>query len=433
MTSFAATTWLAPRAETRTRIPRFFVWLLAAQVFGAFLTQSKLLPDIPNNVGLFEVTGALFIVLAGLYFLKENVPVRAHPVLWLLAAILLLAGISQAQIQPETQGFAAINLAILVFMLGFCAMLYNLLLLQPANLEHLLRFFSWSALIAGLWIIGESAAAGGGYGAAGPFRNRAASGISMLTSFWVVLLYAMWPGLSARWRYQLYGTLLIILYCIGIAGRRSVYVSLIFGVGTLVAGSVLTSGRSTLRVCGILLLVVGAMGGLYQYAEEISPAATFYRDRVGMIDDRLEMAAGTGEDAKDNFIVNQRAAVFRAAADHPLTGIGWGGFYESAYSPTGHEVHSTPLRFLAELGVPGFALYLLLMVRLLWGVTRLWWHCRSTAYRLPALILCAALWSLLTSYVYNRHITERTFWLLMVVLIAAETIFRQKLRQGAEG
>ena len=405
--------------------PRIFVWLLAAQVFGAFLTETKLLPDIPNNVGMFEVTGVVLIASAALYFYKENIPLQTHPVIWLLAAILALAALSQAQVPYERQVFAAVNLAIVLFMLVFVITLYNVMQLRTEHLIYILQFFAWSALISSVWIIVESGMNGGAYGLSGPFRNRAAAGISMLTSFWVVLLYALWPGLSLRWRYQLYLTLLLIIYCIAIAGRRSVYVSLIVGAGMLLGCSALTSGRSTLRIAGILVLVMGAMGGLYFYADDISPAASFYRDRVGLIDDRLEMAAGQGDDAKDNFIVNQRRGVLRAVADHPVTGIGWGGFYESQYSPTGHEVHSTPLRFLAELGVPGFMLYLILMGRLLWGVTYLWWSQRNGLYRLPTLILCAALWSLLTSYVYNRHITERTFWLLLVIIITAESTLKR--------
>ncbi len=138
------------------------------------------------------------------------------------------------------------------------------------------------------------------------------------------------------------------------------------------------------------------------------------------------MALGDEQEMAEsqNFFEMQRVGVMTAFRDYPIFGIGWGGFYRSRYSPTGHEVHSTPLRFLAELGLVGLALYLALMWVLLVGSLRIVALLRRTVYRTPALVLAIALWSLSVSYVYNRHITERTFWLLLLFFVTFEAFAR---------
>jgi O-antigen ligase len=127
----------------------------------------------------------------------------------------------------------------------------------------------------------------------------------------------------------------------------------------------------------------------------------------------------------ENFVALQRKGVLQAFNEHPLFGIGWGGFWESRYSPTGHEVHSTPLRFLAELGLVGVALYGTFVILLLTTTARLSALMRRSPYGASYLALAVALWSLCVSYTYNRHLTERTFWLLLAVLFTLEAFARR--------
>jgi hypothetical protein len=141
-----------------------------------------------------------------------------------------------------------------------------------------------------------------------------------------------------------------------------------------------------------------------------------------MIGERIRLATGSAEEVaeEDNFFLLQRQGVAMAFRDSPVLGIGWGGFPKSRFSPTGHEVHSTPLRFLAELGLVGFALYLSLLGYLLIRSVQLFLAMRASRYGPVYLSLAVALWSLSVSWVYNRHITERTFAILLVVFLAME-------------
>jgi O-antigen ligase len=150
-----------------------------------------------------------------------------------------------------------------------------------------------------------------------------------------------------------------------------------------------------------------------------------------MIDTRLEAATTfTGEgEYSESFSALQYRGIFRAFRENPVLGIGWGGFFESEYSLTGHEVHSTPLRFLAETGLVGFLLYLCFVFRLLYRSFKLWLASRRTVYQFPALILFIAFCSASLSAYYNRQVTERTFWLLLVIFMGFETLLLRKIRR----
>ena len=94
----------------------------------------------------------------------------------------------------------------------------------------------------------------------------------------------------------------------------------------------------------------------------------------------LVVGADESSQGTKSFFILQREGVKQAFRNSPILGIGWGGFPKSRYSPTGHEVHSTPLRFLAELGAIGLGLYLAMMGILLGGSYRLFRAMRRTPY-----------------------------------------------------
>jgi hypothetical protein len=168
---------------------------------------------------------------------------------------------------------------------------------------------------------------------------------------------------------------------------------------------------------------------LAQIGSQYIPQLDFFKERIELIDDRLALAAGTDENIEDsdNFILLQREGMFRAVADHPFLGIGWGGFFESEYSPTGHEMHSTPQRFLTELGFIGFGFYLIYNLYLWFASVRLFFRVRDTKFQMPALIFMVAIWSLSISWAYNRSVTERTYWLLIILFISFETFINHDL------
>lgn len=397
-------------------------WLLAAQILTAFMTGTALLPGLRNNFGPFEIIGLLLFATFFVTHYQQNTRLRLHSSLKIILILAFAATLSLTQLTSDRIQLGFVQTLILFFMFTFVAVLYNLMLIYQVSPVHLLRLVTYSALIIGPWVL-SSGFSSGDPQAAGPFRNRAHMASYMLTAFWLVLLYNFWPGISRREKLVSYLALASALYPVAVSGRRSVYLSLILGLaGVLVAVVVASRGRrrTAFAAAAVVLTVLGLF---YTVGGRWVPQLEFFQERVGGIGARLQMATAS-EDADiasdDNFFVLQRRGVVQAFLDRPILGIGWGGFYRSQYSPTGHEVHSTPMRFMAELGLVGLLLYLLLMGNILFGSLKIIALLRRTPYRMPAIVLGVALWSLSVSYLYNRHITERTFWLLLAVYLSFE-------------
>jgi hypothetical protein len=413
-------------------LPRQAKWFLAFWLFTGFLTQMSILPFIENNVGPFEICGLLALVFVHVFKLR-TLSVN-HPLLKTLLLLAVFGAISQIWLSNSQRLMGTVQTAMLFFLLVFVTLIYNTVLQHRLSPEFLLKTVTYTVLVVGPWIILQGAGSGGDIQAAGPFRNRAHMASYMLTAFWMVLMYTQWPGLKRRVRFVCYTGLALTLYPIAVSGRRSVYLSLIVGLVSLAFVMASASRGKRLRLFLTGALVVGFLGGLYTVADELTPQTAFFKERIGQIGDRLRLAAGTEEEMalEKTFYVFQREGVRLAFYERPLLGIGWGGFARSRFSPTGHEVHSTPLRFLAELGLVGLALYLFFIGILLAGSLRLFRSMRRTPYGASYLTLMIAIWSMSVSYIYNRHITERTFWILLTVFLSAEAFARvwHHLRKG---
>ncbi len=407
--------------------------LFTAQIFTVFMTGTKLVPGIRNNVGAFELVGLLVFLF--FFAQRHRFPERlAVPiVIRLLLLMSLAATVSLLRLPADRARMGIVQTLLLFFLFLFVLVFYNLMLRYQISPSHLLRLVTYAALIIGPWVLFSGVASGGGIQAAGPFRNRAHMANYMLTAFWLVLLYSFWPGIRKRERWISYLALASALYPVAVSGRRSVYLSLILGLACVCIAFLTASRgrRANALIAAIVILSAGTF--FYTVGGKWLPQLEFFQARVGGIGDRLEQAAGGAGAAvgESNFFILQREGVVQAFLDSPIIGIGWGGFYRSQYSPTGHEVHSTPMRFLAEMGVVGILLYAALMGTLLLGSLRILALVRHGPLRMPALVLTIALWSLSLSWVYNRHITERTFWLLLVVYLTFEAL-ATSLRRRAQ-
>ena len=418
------------------QVPTFLRVLFLGQVFTVFFTGVKLLPGLRNNFGPFEILGGLLCVVFLVFYRGPQQQLRGHPILVIQALMTAAALVSLAWFQGPSLAYGAVQTLILFFQFLFVLVNYNLFLRFQISPEKLLRLVTYSALVIGPWILFAGIEAGGAIDEAGPFRNRAHMANYMLTAFWLVLLYSTWPGLPKRERLISCLAIASTLYPVAISGRRSVYLSLIIGlVGVAFSFLLAARGRrrSTLAATLVLFAFVGV---LYTAGPRWLPQLAFFQERVSGIGARLTMAVGNDPTDTDlNFFELQRMGVMAAFTDYPVLGIGWGAYYKSRYSLTSHEVHSTPLRFLAELGLVGLSLYAALMGVLLLGSLRIITLLRDSPYRTTAVMLAIAIWSLSVSYVYNRHITERTFWLLLLFFVSFEAFARgiaQRAQRAAQ-
>lgn len=414
----------------RVPLPTYLGVLLSVQVFCTFLTETKFIAELKNNIGAFEVSGLILFVAVFDYFLHQQLPIRTHPVMRWLGLIVVVAALSLLQLTPDRQVNGIVAFVLLLSSLAFIVTLYNVITLHEQYFVRLIRAVAYAVGVIALWLLADSIQSGGHVNAAGPFRNRAHASVYMFTSFWILLLNLSWPGTSRRQWWTFTAIIPLALYCVMVGGRRSIYLSLLVGLVGLMLGFIVSRARGQFKLVAPFVVSLIVVGLFYFVVSEFWYPAQFFRQRVGMVSSRIEMAtARSAEDVENDFMLQQRAGVLDAFRDHPVLGIGWGGFYRSIYSRTGHEVHSTPLRFLAETGLLGAMAYAMFMGCLLWRSLRLWWLSRHSAYELSSLVLALAIWSLSVSYVYNRQMTDRTFWLMLVVFISYETIVLNRRRR----
>jgi O-antigen ligase len=420
------------RPAEMLRASRLLIFLISFLIFTSFLTETKFIPGIANNIGAFEVSAAIFFVAVALYFYKASLPLTVHPVIAILGLIVCTAGFSLLKVTANLT-IPAISYAILIFSFFLVVIFFNVLLLDERYLVSFLRAFVYSAAIANAWVLLDGITSGGGVSASGPYRNRAHAGVISLTSFWILMVFVFWPRVKGLERTLLYFLIPFVLYGLAISGRRSVYIAFTVGCTGLVLTSLLAYGKGKGKILGVVVAVLFTFGLLYFVMSDYFHPAAFFKDRVHLVQDRIEMVLQSDDptvDDEDNFIASQRRSVARAFADNPLLGIGWGAFFESEYDATGHEVHSTPMRFLAETGIVGFALYLFFMGRLIFGSFRLWLSARKTSYQMSALVTCMAFLSLSVSYFHNRQMTERTFWMFLIFYLGFEEALRRKIKRS---
>ncbi len=405
------------RAASVRRPPLLTHGVFPTLVFASFLTEIKLIPSLANNVGLFEVLGA--VIIAGFFATHGLSRYYGNRLILIVALIFVTCTVSLVNIAPDRLPTGLVQVGIVAFLLFFLLTVYNLALKYQLSPHYFLRLVTWAILIVGPWVMIQGFRAASDIEAVGPFRNRSHMGIYMLTAFWLVLLYALWPE-RGRLKVLASGAAIsLCLYAVAISGRRSVYLSLFLGLAALLLAFLMARRGKKFSMVLASLFSVGFI--VFLYAAEVLPRTSFFRERVGLIGDRLASVSSalTGE-SQDTFFALQLAGVRLAFSDHPVIGIGWGGFVESTYSPTGHEVHSTPLRFLAETGIVGLSLYVLLLGYLMARSANLFARMRASPYGNTYLALMVGLWSLTISYLYNRHVTERTFWLLLAVFLLLE-------------
>jgi O-antigen ligase len=414
------------------RGPIGFLLLLAALTFTQYLTGIAVIPFVGNNVGPFDLIAGLIAVVTFMYFLLHRLRVHWHPIIVVFLMLFYLALVSKLDVSAMmSRTFFTFSLPqtfLLLYTVIFLLVLYNVLLLHRSMLGSFLRFVMVAAGVAAIWVVVDAAQSGGAVTAVGPFGVRAHAAIYMLSGFWLVLTYAFWPGISRLERLLTYLVLGLCLFPIAVSGRRSVYLALAVGIALLPLGIVVLRGRQKVALIRSLLLTTAFLASFYLFGGRLLPQLAFFQERVGLVGDRLyQFAAAPGNvEDDDNFALIQREAALEAFADRPLSGIGWGGFYGSSYDRTGHEFHGTPLRFLAELGLPGFLLYLALSGLILFGAIRLALRSRGTPYQASAFIVATALVSVLTSHVYNRGLTDRGFWVLLVVFLALDALVLKK-------
>jgi putative inorganic carbon (HCO3(-)) transporter len=396
---------------------------VAAGLGALFLRWPWLLPmaalacapaRVPVQIGGEEASLLLplYVVVAGgsaalAWELRRGAPRSRElgPLAWPLAAFLAWAGISLVWSDGAREG--AVSLA--AFYLPF-----GLLALMLARLPWLRRWLA--ALTVQLLVMASVFAAIGVY----QWITR--------DIFWnprVIASNAFAPFFrvnSVFWDPSIYGRFLVVAIVVALVvalygARRNAIVAAIAIVGLWV-GLVLSFSQSSFvaLVAGVLGAVALAWERRAVIALGVAAAALLVAGFV-VPSVRAEILE-TPDRATGNRSRLVREGV-RIAADHPLTGVGLGGF-KSAYGervgflaadPARAASHNTPVTVAAELGAPGALLFVWLVGVALWLPFRR--ASRSFAGRASLSLGLALLTILVHSLFYNAFFEDPMSWALI--------------------
>lgn len=255
----------------------------------------------------------------------------------------------------------------------------------------------------------------------GSFRTTGQLAVFALTTSFVVLAYLLHPQQTKRMKFFLGILFTSLLLCAVLAQRSSIIPSLALGFLLTLAYFTRRSKATLLRYLAVFIFI---MGTVYTFVK-VNP--NLYPRIFLKTIERIESITSAGP---TSFVNEQAHAALTALKDAPLFGIGQGRFIYSQYQIPirGFELHSTPFQVLAETGVFGTFAYLLFMgyfYFLAFQNLRLAWN---TKWQDFYAVLFLGFISFSLSYLYNRHMRERTFWLFIALIYIGNRILRKETK-----
>lgn len=156
-----------------------------------------------------------------------------------------------------------------------------------------------------------------------------------------------------------------------------------------------------LKIFVRILLFVALVGCLYAVLPMI-PETSFHR-----------IATTDGELREGD--LNERAGIWREAIiifyEHPLVGVGSGAFRRAAVE-TGKSAHNFALTYLAETGIIGFSLFIIILAMAIYHATKQpKWHSRLW-------LIIIAIW-IIGAATHNLEHRKQTWLFLSLIIVSA--------------
>jgi O-antigen ligase len=201
---------------------------------------------------------------------------------------------------------------------------------------------------------------------------------------------------------SLVGAPLVLMF----TSRRSIFAAMaIAGTGSL-AGLVAV-GKVRLRdvlVAGLIL------GGTAMVVSTHADLRAYFLERISVL--------RPGAVAENEFITLQMESAWAAFAAHPFTGMGYAGFLRSEFDLTDNELHSTVAMLLAETGMVGISVFVVFILAIPLTIWRALMSSRATELQRFWISIAGVYPLFLVSAFYSRLTRDRTFWLVLAVILA---------------
>lgn len=252
----------------------------------------------------------------------------------------------------------------------------------------------------------------------GSFRTPGQLAAYSLTTFMAMFAYSFHPAPKKPLRIFLRVLSFFLILCMLATTRSSVILSL--GLSTLFFLRYFLFRNRRIRLKPALICS-GIAIALLALLSMMSP--TIYYNLVERnLKEYQNLFHGNG------FFANQLMLVKQAFMDNPLIGMGFGRFISSQYHEyvRAYEIHSTLFQFIGETGIIGTLAYLCFIAYFARISFLAYRNCANTKWQHFSALLFWGFLSMIPSYLYNRHLRERTFWffiaLLYLVYLHSKTI-----------
>lgn len=412
----------------RLRLPHYlFLAAVFAMPFVSFRSEMNVVQTLWDRAVLADVFGGLAILLTGLMLMPRMVRAWKRHEGFMLAslAFFLVAAMSVMKAPPDYSLSTTAMLAgtiIMGYLLAYCAAGITLV-----DTERMIRLvcLAWlfGAAVEGLIILHDTAGIFGigqvwfyhgvEHRLRGTFRTCGQLGQYAFMSAIVLFAAASLPRLGRRARILAYFTCGVMMLATVLASRRSAMFSVLIWLALLILSGRKAWKATYSRPVLITIAVVTLGISLLRSDPEVSR----------YIAGRTTSAYGRWE----SFFGGQLRQAFDILEEHPLLGCGI-GLSESALGPA--EIHCGPLAILAETGVLGFTVFLLLLwhvYRRVLGNVRL---ARDTAYEAMTVRLGCAFAAMAPFWLHNRPHRDRAFWTAIIITFALSKVLNSKWTAG---
>jgi len=258
----------------------------------------------------------------------------------------------------------------------------------------------------------------------GPFRNPGQLSAFTTTTFFVMFAFSFAPNQNFKTRLQLWIIAPLLILCTFFTARFSVFPSLAIGIFVIFIYLCRKSPKASVFLGGIAILCTL----IFLWMSHLNPQI-FQNSIVRNMHKISTLTSGQG------FLSSQINATKDSFEKHPVLGIGYGRFIESDYQIAirGYEMHSTIFQFISETGIVGTLAYLIFMGYFIFLAIKNFLLSRGKAWEQFHAIILIGFFCLMPSYLYSRHLRERTFWLLIAIIYLASKLqsFRKERQTSA--
>jgi putative inorganic carbon (HCO3(-)) transporter len=397
-TALALLMWVVPR-------PPIILIALVASVFAQVITV--------GGVTIGRICAPIALLLVILALLRGASVGASSPLRWAVAYALwaVASGLWSVHIGSTLTQLASVGIGI-SYMLAFAVLLAN-----RRDMNRVLYTLAIVAFAVGIYgMVTSQGRAGTDTGDANYF--------AMVEIVALPLVLALAADVRARWlRLSLYAVLLVIIAAVFSSLSRGGLIALGAVVLLVVALPARNFFRSpTQKMIVVLCLIVGVVGAYKMTSQALSQ--------------RVE-AIFTSQGRTGSGRLNAWRAADTSIRERPFTGLGYGAFEPSANDlmlrtpgvdlsnfllrPRGLEAHSAYIGTLAELGIPGLALFLGLLGSTALAIKRSAAAAReagamSTMRIANALLISLVGWAVASIFLSSE--TGRPLWIIIGMAVA---------------